>query len=307
MKQSRASRPAAGSQAASRCATAKPPSRRVPSFVPRVGAPAASSLGELAPPAAVALGRFALPLITGAGGAVAAFGLLFIPSPNNIHVEGDVQGVPGLRYSWNRDESLLHFTYEGPDGGQRTFAAQLDGNGEFRDGQGRVVGRLLPGGNIAIDATAVIPGAANDNEPRLCPLPGPDKRGNEKGKDYEDYVKSIVNPENPTPRYWGFQLPNPGSTGDLVHYDDCEHSTGTMIDAKDRYSGLLSFENGIQSVAKQFLAESKRQVDAAGTREVRWYFSEEGTADFAQALFTAMDKGRERIKIVWLPWPDENP
>lgn len=127
---------------------AKPP---VSAFAPRVGAPAAASwLSRLAPSAALSLGRFALNIITGAGGAVATFGLLFIPSPNNIHVEGEVEGVPGLRYSWNRDEALLHFTYEGPDGQQRTLTAQLDQD-VFRDRQGRIVGRLLPGGSIAID------------------------------------------------------------------------------------------------------------------------------------------------------------
>jgi hypothetical protein len=82
-------------------AAAKPPA---PSFAPRVGAPGAASrsaswLGELTPSAAIALGRYAASVLTGIGGAVATFGLLFIPSPNNIHVEGEVQGIPGLRYS----------------------------------------------------------------------------------------------------------------------------------------------------------------------------------------------------------------
>jgi hypothetical protein len=60
-------------------------------------------------------------------------------------------------------------------------------------------------------------------------------------------------------------------------------------------------------VAVGFLEQAKRQVDAAGTYEVRWYFSEKETADFAQELFRDMDKGRERIKIIWEPWPGEKP
>jgi hypothetical protein len=32
----------------------------------------------------------------------------------NVRFEGEVQGVPRLRYSWNRDESLLHLTYDDP-------------------------------------------------------------------------------------------------------------------------------------------------------------------------------------------------
>jgi hypothetical protein len=43
---------------------------------------AASWLGDLAPSAATSLSEYALSLLADAGGAVAAFGLLFIPSPN---------------------------------------------------------------------------------------------------------------------------------------------------------------------------------------------------------------------------------
>jgi hypothetical protein len=257
-----------------------------------------SALGSLTAAQVAELGTYALRL----GGVSAALGLLFVPSPNKVRVEGEVPDLPGLRYSWNRDESLLHLAYEGSDGSRQTFTAELHED-VFRDAHGRVVGRLLSSGTLAIDPAAIFPKAANDDEPKLCPEPGPDRPGNEKGKDYEDYVKSIVNPENPTPRYWGFQLPNLGPTGGLVYFDDCEHSTGTMIEAKDEYAWSLTFPEGMQSVAYDFLAESKRQVDAAGTRGVRWYFSEQETADFAKELFEKMDDGRATIKIVPLPWP----
>ena len=257
-----------------------------------------SALGSLTAAQVAELGTFALRL----SGVSAALGLLFVPSPNKVRVEGEVPDLPGLRYSWNRDESLLHLTYDGPDGDRQTFTAELQED-VFRDARGRVVGRVLSSGNLAIDPAAIFPNAANDDEPKLCPEPGPDRPGNEKGKDYEDYVKSIVNPENPTPRYWGFQLPNVGPTGGLVHFEDCEHSTGTMIETKDEYSGLLTFEQGIQSVADEFLDQSKRQVDAAGTRAIRWYFSEQKTADFTQELFDGIKGGRETIKIIVLPWP----
>ncbi len=112
------------------------------------------------------------------------FGLLFIPSPNDIHVEGDVQGIPGLRYSWNRDEALLYFTYEDSDGQQHTLTAQLDGD-VFRDGQGRVVGRLLPGGTLAIDPNSISSDLVQDDEPRLCPAPVKDRRTNNLGLAYD--------------------------------------------------------------------------------------------------------------------------
>jgi hypothetical protein len=103
-------------------------------------------------------------------------------------------------------------------------------------------------------------------------------------------------------------LANPKDSGRLVSFDDCERATGSFLaEAKDRYARPLLFESGIRSVAEQFLDQSKRQVNAAGTYEVRWYFSEKETADCAKELFKEMDEGRERIKIIWEPWSGENP
>jgi hypothetical protein len=113
------------------------------------------------------------------GGWAAVFGLLFIPSPNRLRVEGEVPGLPGLHYAWNRDETLLHFTYDSPDGRRRTFTAQLE-NDLFRDPHRRVVGRVLPGGSVAIDRAAVSLDLVDEDEPRLCPEPGPDKAGGAK-------------------------------------------------------------------------------------------------------------------------------
>ena len=196
----------------------------------RANGRALSYLGPLPAAALGSLGEFATGLLASAAAAVAFGGLLFIPSNRSLRVEGEVPEIPGLRYSWNRDETLLRLTYDSPDGARQTFTAQLQED-VFRDQRGQVVGHVLPGGNIAIDPAAAIPGTANDNNPKLCPDPGPDKPG-ELGRDYADYVKSIVNPGNPTPRYWGYQLPNPYNFGKLVNYDDCQHSTGTMVEAK---------------------------------------------------------------------------
>jgi hypothetical protein len=261
-----------------------------------------SVLADLTEAAAEQLGALAARLLTRAGGgAAAAFGLLFIPSPNKLSVEGEVAGLPGVSYAWNRDESTLHFTYDKPDGGRSTFSAQLEDD-VFRDKSERIIAHILPDGSIAVDPAAVFPDVANDNEPRLCPLPGLDKPG-ERGRDYEDYVKSVVNPVDTTPRYWGFQLLNPG-TGKLVYYDDCQQMTGTMVDAKGpEYAALLRFEKGRDSVAKEFLDQSARQLAALGNRQLRWYFAEPAAAAFARQLFATSGGGRDRIEIVDLPWP----
>src|SRR6202034_1549820 len=73
-----------------------------------------SWLGELDAEQLVELGAYAARLVSPTGAAAAAgaavFGLLFIPSPNDAHAEGEISGIPGLRYSWNRDEAVLHLT-----------------------------------------------------------------------------------------------------------------------------------------------------------------------------------------------------
>ena len=99
-------------------------------------------------------------------GAVEVFRTIFVPPPNRIHVEGDVAGLPGGHYSWNRDETQLHISYKTADGEQRTFTAQRKGN-KFLGPQGQVVGTVLPDDNVAIDGDALPGRPANDNEPKL--------------------------------------------------------------------------------------------------------------------------------------------
>jgi hypothetical protein len=268
----------------------------------RRGSPAAvgralSYLGPLPAAALGSLGEFAAGLLASGAAAIVFGGLLLIPSNKSLRVEGEVPDIPGLRYAWNRDETLLRLTYDSPNGARQTFTAQLQED-VFRDQRGQVVGRVLPGGNIAVDPAAVFPEAVNDNNPKLCPDPGLDKPG-ELGRDYADYVKSIVNPGNPTPRYWGYQLPNPYNFGKLVNYDDCQHSTGTMVEAKGPgYVEPLKYG----FVQQEWLEESGRQVDASAGRPIRWYFAELGPALSAWKLFRTANSGRERITIVWLPW-----
>ena len=266
-----------------------------------LAAPAAAPLGDLFPAAVDSLGEFAAGLLARFGGpAAAAFGLLFIPSSNNLNVTGEVPGVPGLSYSWNRDETLLHLSYVDADEETTNFTAQLEDD-VFRDQNGNVVARILPGGNIVVDQAAVFPDSANDNEPKLCPMPGLDKPG-ERGRDYEDYVKSIVNPVDATPRYWGFQLIDPTS-GDLVYYDDCQHETGMMVEAKGPiYAKLLAYGWGRDSIAGEWLSQSASQLAASGMRTVRWYFAEPAAAAFAESIFGQAKDGRERIEIKVLPW-----
>jgi hypothetical protein len=270
-----------------------------------------SVLGDLSAEAGEQLGSFALRLLSASliegAAAAAAFGLLFIPSPNEISVEGAVADLPGARYAWNRDESTLHLTYDNPDGGRSTFSAQLEDD-VFRDEQDQIIGRALPDGTIAIDTAAVSADLAQDDQPKLCPAPGPDRPGgSERGRDYEDYVKSVVNPDNPTPRGWGYQLPNPEQNNAPVYYDDCQQSTGMMVEAKGEYAGVLAFQPGNDSIAADWLDQSAAQIAAAGGRAIRWYFAEPDTEAFAKKLFESAGGGRDRIETKVLVWPRNGP
>jgi hypothetical protein len=251
------------------------------SLLGRMPVPAPSFLGTLDAAQVAELGAYAARMLGPIGAAAAAFGLLFIPSPNNVRVEGEVPEIPGLRYSWNRDETLLHLTYAAPDGGQHIFSAQLDED-VFRDARGRVVGRVLSDSTVAIDAAAVSSDLIDDDEPRLCPDTTKDKRTNDLGLDYENYIKSIVNPENPTPTYMGYSLPKVAGS---VTFDDCEHSTGTMVEIKDGYAGFLDSAGGKAILARILMEQAVDQVQAAAGRPLRWYFSQKAVADYAREIF----------------------
>jgi hypothetical protein len=283
---------------------AKPPA---PSFV-APGAPSAASwLGELTPSAALSLGRFAASVLTGIGGAAAVFGLLFIPSPNDIHVEGDVQGIPGLRYSWNRDEAVLRLTYGVGGEAPRTFAFNVDGD-VIRDEDGRVVGRIIGGNRIAIDTVAVLPDLVKQDEPRLCPAYAPDVAGSDQGKDYEDnrarqyedFVKQLINPGGPTPSGYVYYLPNPADNGKPVSFDDCEQKTSILFEIKGE--GIAKLTNDIpDAMAGNFIYQATRQLASSGGRPVVWIFAEEDAALFARELFDKTP-GLKGITVAYVPW-----
>jgi hypothetical protein len=237
-------------------------------------------------------------------GAVAAAGLLVFPSPNRIRVKEDIKGLPGGHYSWNRDETEIRITYKDADGEERVFTAHRKGQ-QFLDSRGRVVGRVLPGDTVAIDTRFLPNLLSSDDEPRLCPAPGPDKPSGAKGRAYEDFVKRFVNPPPyTTPTGIGFQLANPELGGKPVYYDDCQHATGMMVEAKGPgCAKLLTYQWGKDSLAEQWLDQSARQLDAAGSRQLRWYFAEPEAAEFARKLFEEAKDGRGRIEIVVLPYP----
>lgn len=232
------------------------------------------------------------------------FGLLFVPSPNDLRVEGEVPEIPGLRYSWNRDELALHLTYDHA-GTQRTFAAYLDGD-VFRDEDGRVIGRVIGNNNVAVDLFAVLPDLVKSDEPRLCPAYAPDVPGSDRGlqyeedraRQYEDFLKKLINPDAPTPSGYVYYLPNP-KNGEPVSYDDCQRKTTILFEYKSDYGNLLMFPS---YAVEDFLDQSARQIAASGGRPVVWIFADKEDALRTQKLFEITKEGRQYITIVHVPW-----
>jgi hypothetical protein len=221
-----------------------------------------SFLGDLTASQAEQLGLWATRLLGPmaiVAGAVEVFRTILVPSANRIRIEGDIKGLPGGHYSWNRDESELHITYRDADGEERTFTARRKAQ-EFLDWRGRVVGHVLPGDTVAIDSDA-LPGRPASDEPKLCPLPKPDRRTNDKGLAYEAFMRPLVNPGMPTPLGFGYYLPDL-STGKAVEFDDCQQTTGRMIDYKDRYWKTLSDLDIQKFFIKQLWEQAERQVQA---------------------------------------------
>lgn len=246
---------------------------------------------------------------------ILAASLVLVPKTTNLSVEGDVPELRGLHFSWKRDETRLLLTYEG-EHGIRRVTATLGADRQFRDDDTKqVVATLLPDETLAIDPGAVSNDLADKDGPNLCPKPEKDKEGRvgpvgESDKDYEDQIKRLVNPDNPTPRGYGYNFFNP-VTGRPVFIDDCQHKSGNPFEMKRGYLGLLSFPAGRQSLQTDWLDQSERQLNATQGRQLFWIMSKQDSADFARSIFNNKDagggNGRENIIIKVVPRTGESP
>jgi hypothetical protein len=75
-----------------------------------------------------------------------------------------------------------------------------------------------------------------------------------------------------------------------------------MVEIKDGYAGFLASDWGRRFLAAIFLKQATDQILAAGTRPVRWYFSQSEVADYAAEIFSQAD-ALQNIEIIFKPWP----
>jgi hypothetical protein len=151
------------------------------------------------------------------------------------------------------------------------------------------------------------------DEPKLCPQAQPDRLGSDQGKkyknnpsrQYEDYVKQIINPEGPTLSGFSYYFSRPN--GDQVTFDDCQQKTGFVFEIKgETYSHLLSMSFG-KNIEDDMLEQSASQLAASGGRPVVWVFAEAEAAEKVRKLFDTKDEGRETITVLYIPWVRSNP
>lgn len=243
-------------------------------------------------------------------------GILFIPTNGSPVVDSAVAGAPWLTASYNADTGVVQVWRDGGPLGAPILldTGHIGVDGLFYDQNGAAIGRALPNGAIVDPDT--LPGyrsqtsagpartgvqALSDTaaEPKLCPDEGPDQPGaRPKDIEYQQYISMLVNGRVLPPGV-AINLVNP-VTGNVVHFDDCELTTGTMIDAKGTgYADQLRYPGPQQGIDAWFLNEAGRQSSAAGSRPIEWYFAEEATADHVQELFT---RNGISIRVTYIPW-----
>jgi hypothetical protein len=228
------------------------------------------------------------------------------PAGGETHF-GVVPGRPDLH--WSEAEGLLTVTRASD--GQFVLQAYRDADGKFRVKMNPGLKRLL---NEHADADpgrqpSEGPKATQlDDEPQRCPEPPkPDApQGSPSSWAYSDYVKALVN-EPPTPPKFGYQLQNPFAGGRVVKYDDCQRTTGTMIEFKGPgYARQLRYKKIRNSIRMRWLGQATRQVEASGGRPIFWFFAEKSAFEYARKIFGKYNY-LKRIQLVYLPPPENSP
>jgi len=183
------------------------------------------------------------------------FTVLLIPSNRTSPDKIAIPGYPNMHLERGFDETLWRFVYKDREGNQRIAGVQ-DG-GFITTVEGQIVGRIDDRGDVVLVTAALnaVTGVMTaDRGSDLCPAAKPDRPGQGltgDARDYENRVKRVVNPYRPTPNALAYYLHNPDAKDGKVSFDDCQHETGIMIEAKG--PGVL----GVLNTAEARLAKNK--------------------------------------------------
>jgi len=265
----------------------------------------ATLLGGLSAEQIISFGLFAARF----AGPTAALGYVFVPTDMGLREQGEVKGIPGLSYRWNRDETHMQLTYAPPGGLATTLTVTLGEGERFRDSRGNVVAAALPNGSLIIDSAAVGVIAAARTRGSLCPDETEDYHGDGPdggGAAFAAVAKIYVNGVHATPLGMGYATPILVN-GKPVVFDDCKLDTGRLFEFKGNYRFYTATGGNIRrkdgsSISTDWLSQAARQLQASDGRPVTWLFSNQTDADFARKLFANAGEGLEKIDIEVLPW-----
>ena len=245
-------------------------------------------------------------------GLAAGAGVLLIPSTGPrgkwVHVGG-----PGkVSYFLNPDEPGITFRYTTADGKQRTWSGGPEGpDHEYLGPDGQVIARWVKTtGKVALlVATAALVGS-RPHEPEICPAPGKDS--GPLGRAYEDFVKAMFNPGNPTPSGFAYKFFDP-VTAKSLKIDDCKWQAGLVAGSPFEAGALAEYKGPgyaahlltndfvwRESMADEVYQQAIRQVRSKGDRSLTWFIEEKLLADYLKNRF---DSRKLPIRVIWLPWP----
>jgi hypothetical protein len=247
----------------------------------------------------------------------AVLGAMLIPSNRSVIQEGELPGLPGVRYRFDEGRGVVGIMTE-LDNETYAVVASRNQDGLLVDKRGRALGRFFTSG-IYLDRDEVAgaigeelaadrkgePAANSEllphpDEPKVCPDPGPDRaHGSSKAAlDYEDDVHERVNPLLPLQRGQAVKVWNP-IEDDYVYLDDCFRDHGDLVDgdmkpgdfaeAKGRqYERLLQIHpRTAEGVMAKLRRAGERETGAVRARgaALKWYFAEEYAADYVRKEF----------------------
>ncbi len=234
------------------------------------------NIGSLSEPALSGLAMFlrglALSPEAAASAVFGGVGLSLIPTNGPLGGWIKVPGPGDISVFQHLDEPGLTFRYMTADGVQHQWDAAPAPGGVYLGPDGKVIARWtkVAGALGLVVSTAAL---LNDERPKLCPATVPDDHG-PNGVAYEEMMKRLWNPGNPTPEgmAYGFY----GPAGNLVKIDDCQQQTGILAEYKGPgYASHLGKKDPVwRGQLTQMLDQAWRQTQAAPGKPIFWFFSE---------------------------------
>jgi hypothetical protein len=235
-----------------------------------------------------------------AGAAVGGFGLSLIPTNGPLGRWIKLPGPGDVSVFQHLDEPGLVFRYTTTDGVRRQWMAAPAAGGVYLGPDGKVIARWtkVAGGLGLVVSTAAL---LNDERPKLCPATVPDDHGPH-GVAYEEMMKRLWNPGNPTPKgmAYGFY----GHGGNLVKIDDCQQQTGILAEYKGPgYAYHLAKNDPVwRGQLRCMLDQAERQTEAARGKSLVWFFSEWSVYRFMKKNYAAEFP---EIRFRYFPMPGQ--